>query len=451
MLGFAGNRKWVYVQHIDGKFQRIRRWTFLALHVVLFVTPWIQVGGHPLLRLDLPGRHLFAFGAVFTASDTVLLLLIGLFLAFALFFFTSLFGRLWCGYGCPQTVLLDTWIRPIERWIEGEWTTRQRRDRQGLTWALVWRKAAKWSLFAGAAVLVSMAFMSFFAGARELWTGRAGGVAYALVGIFAAGWFLDFAWFREQLCNYLCPYARFQSALTDDRTLIIGYDAARGEPRGGKDAKLDGRCIDCMKCVNVCPQGIDIRDGFQLECIGCARCIDACTSVMGKLGHESLVGYGSLVELAQGKGARRLLRPRTAVYGGLLATLAAVLAFLIATRLPFEASVVRAPGSLATLDPDGWVRNTYLLRVANNAPDGGPAAFQVSVEGLPQAQVIAPDLRLRPQEGQLAPLVVRLPASADAVPRTLPLRVRVAGPAGARVLETTFKTGETGERATVGP
>ncbi|HET9982171.1 MAG TPA: cytochrome c oxidase accessory protein CcoG [Longimicrobiales bacterium] len=451
MLGFSGNRKWVYVQHITGRFQRLRRWTFLALHVVLFVTPWVYVRGNPALRLDLPARRLYALGAVFTASDTVLLLLVALFLAFSLFFFTSLFGRLWCGYGCPQTVLLDTWIRPIERWIEGEWTTRQRRDRMGVTWALVWRKAAKWALFAAAALVVSAAFMSFFAGARELWSGRAGAVSYALVGIFAAGWFLDFAWFREQLCNFLCPYARFQSALTDDDTLVIGYDARRGEPRGGKEARQTGACIDCMKCVNVCPQGIDIRNGFQLECIGCARCIDACASVMGKFGHESLVAYGSLAEIAKGQARPRLLRPRTVAYAGLLAGIAAAAVFLLATRVPFEASLVRAPGSLATLDPDGYVRNTYLLRIANNAPEGGTARFRVRVDGVPGAQVVAPELTLKPEEGQLAPLVVRIPAAASRFPRTIPLVVRVAGPMGERVLETTFRTGETGVGATVGP
>jgi cytochrome c oxidase accessory protein FixG len=441
MLGFAGTRNWVYVQHIDGRFQRIRRWTFLGLHLILFGLPWLRVAGNPALLFDLPGRRLYAFGSVFTTADTILLLIILLFAAFSLFFFTSMFGRLWCGYGCPQTVLLDTWVRPIERWLEGERTTRIRRDSGGWSLDRTWRKAAKWALFALAAVVVSMSFLSFFVPARELWTGQASGTAYALAAIFSTGWFLDFTWFREQFCNYLCPYARFQSALVDDQTLIVAYDAARGEPRGGRDAKTAGRCIECSKCVNVCPNGIDIRAGFQLECIGCAACIDACTSVMDRLGHESLVGYSNLAALA---GRRtRFWRPRTVAYAGLLTGLAAALATLLITRVPFDASVSRAPGTLYTVDDDGYVRNTYLLRISNNAP-GEPVAFTVSVDGIEGAEVVLAPFELQPTEDRMVPLVVRMP-TASAHERTIPVNVRVDARTGQRVLGTTFKTGSRGQ------
>ena len=436
MLGFAGTRNWVYLQHIDGAFQRIRRRTFLGLHLILFGLPWLQIDGNPALMLDLPDRRLYSFGAIFTATDTILLVLVLLFLAFALFFFTSLFGRLWCGYACPQTVLLDAWVRPIERWIEGERTTRIRRDSAGFSWDRAGRKAAKWTLFALAAFVVSMSFMSFFTPARELWSGNAAGASYALVGIFAAGWFLDFTWFREQFCNYLCPYARFQSAMTDDNTLIIAYDPARGDPRGGRDAKKDGRCIECSKCVTGCPQGIDIRQGFQLECITCARCIDACTDVMGRFGHESLIGYSNLATLA---GRRtRFWRPRTVAYAAALTTIVAVGAALVTVRVPFEASVSRVPGSLYTVDDDGWVRNTYLLRLANNRP-GASQSFTVSVEGIADAEVLTPTVELKEAEGRMVAMVVRAPATA-ATDRTLPLRVHVMSESGERVLDTTFKT-----------
>lgn len=457
MLGFVGTRRWVYTQHIDGRFQRLRRWTFVALHLILFGLPWLRVDGNPALLLDLPARQLYAFGAVFTAKDTLLLMLATMFLAFSLFFFTALFGRLWCGYGCPQTVLLDSWVRPIERWIEGEHTTRRRRDKAGWSFDRAWRKAAKWSVFAIAATIVAASFMSFFVPATVLWTGRASGTAYALVAIFSAVWFLDFAWFREQFCNYLCPYARLQSALVDDRTLMITYDAARGEPRGGKQAKVEGRCVACDKCVNVCPQGIDIREGFQLECIGCARCIDACTSVMGKFGHESLVQYGSLVELAKRAGGRdleappstrprwRRVRPRVVVYSLLLVGLFSAITGLVATRVPFEAGVTRAPGSLFTLDDDGFVRNTFLLRIANNAPsrDGSALPFALEVEGLPGgAEVVAPSVALHAAESRIVPLVVRLPV-AEGQRRTVPMKLHVLSAHGERVLDMTFKTGGT--------
>jgi cytochrome c oxidase accessory protein FixG len=436
MLGFAGTRNWVYVQHIDGRFQRIRRWTFLVLHLILFGLPWLKVAGSPALLFDLPARRLYAFGATFTASDTVMLLIILLFLAFALFFFTALFGRLWCGYACPQTVLLDAWVHPVERWIEGERTTRIRRDRGGWTWDRLWRKAAKWSLFALAAFVVSMSFMSFFTPARELWALQAGTASYALVAFFTGVWLLDFAWFREQFCNFLCPYARFQSVMVDDATLTVTYDEARGEPRGGVTAKQDGRCIDCNKCVVVCPTGIDIRNGFQLECIGCARCVDACTAVMGRFGHATLIGYGNLAGL---QGARtRFWRPRTVGYAALLLVLTAGLLGLLATRVPFDAHVARTPGSLYTLDPDGYVRNTYLLRISNNVA-GDPVAFTLSVDGLEGAEIVAPFLELASAEGRTVPIAVRVPARL-ATARTLPVRVRVGSRAGERVLATTFKT-----------
>jgi cytochrome c oxidase accessory protein FixG len=438
MFGFSGNRQWVYVQWIQGRYQRRRHFTFAALHVILFVTPWLMLAGNPVLRFDLEARRLFAFGAVFTAADTIFLLLLLLFLAFSLFFFTSLYGRLWCGFGCPQTVLLDTWVRPLERWIEGERTTRQRRDAGPLTFGKAWRKSLKWALYALAAFVVAMSFMSFFAGARELWTGRGGPVEYALVGIITAGWFFDFVWFREQFCNYLCPYARFQSALVDPHTLVIAYDAQRGEPRGGKTAKVDGRCLACEKCASVCPQGIDIRNGFQLECIACARCVDACTGVMGKVGHETLIAYTTHAE-QQGL-QRHRIRPRTVAYAAMLSGIAAVATLMLFTRVPFEASVARMPGSLYSIDPDGYVRNTYLLRIANNDAKTEHAAFNVSIEGLEQAEVVAPEIQLASMESRIIPLIVRMPPTST-FDRTYPLRVRVSAPLGERVIETTFKSG----------
>jgi len=439
MLGFSGTREWVYPQSITGKFTTLRRWTFLALHLVLLATPWIRMGGHPLLLIDVPSRQVFFLGAIFTASDTFFLLLILLFLAFALFFFTSLWGRIWCGYACPQTVFLETWIRPLEIWIEGDRTQRKRRDQLDWTLDRIWRKVVKWAAFLAVSALLAAAFVSFFVPARELWTGHAGKLAYTFVAVGTALWYLDFTWFREQFCNFLCPYARFQSALTDDETLLIGYDPSRGEPRAkGREAAAEGRCIECNKCVVVCPQGIDIRDGFQLECIQCARCIDACTSVMEKLGHRTLVEYTSLAE-QEGRHVRRL-RPRTVVYGGLLVALLAFGFTLASTRVPFEATVNRVPGSLFTVDPDGFVRNTYFLQITNNKPGDAPMVFRVSVEGIPGAEVLFQDVRLGASETRTLPLVVRVP-QAEGLHRTTSMEVRVSTPDGEIGIPTTFKTG----------
>ena len=284
------------------------------LHLCSSWAPGLVVGGNPPLRVDLPARRLYAFGAIFTASDTILLLLILLFLAFALFFFTSLFGRLWCGYACPQTVFLEEWIRPLERWIEGDRNARMRRDNGPMDARPPVAEGGEVGALLAAAFVISMAMVSYFAGAKELWTGQAGPSEYALVGIFTVALFLDFAWFREQFCNYLCPYARFQSALIDDDTLQISYDPARGEPRGGTLAKTDRPLRRLQPVRGGLPAGHRHPQGFQLECIACARCIDACDARDGQARPPEPVEYTTLAA-QQGRRAHRL-RPRTVVYGG---------------------------------------------------------------------------------------------------------------------------------------
>jgi cytochrome c oxidase accessory protein FixG len=433
----TGTREWVYPQSVDGSFMKLRRWTFLALHVVLFVVPWITVKGHPLLLIDLPHRRVHLFGAIFTPADTIFLVLLLLFLAFALFFFTAIFGRIWCGYACPQTVFLESWIRPIEMWIEGDRSQRKRRDGMGLSWDWAWRKGLKYLLFLVVSFLLGMAMTSLFAGARPLWTGQASAMSYAFVAIFGGFWFVDFFWFREQFCIYLCPYARFQSALTDDETLLISYDTARGEPRGPKRGP-EGGCIACQKCVVVCPQGIDIREGFQLECIQCARCIDACESVMSRFDQPTLVRYSSIA--ADEGGRRRTARPRTLVYGGLLTGIVAAAVVMLIGRVPFEASVNRAPGSLYTEDADGFVRNTYLLKITNKEASVGQVPFRVDLDGLEQSELVLADITVSGEETRTVPLIVRLPVHA-ADRRTIPFTVRITSPSAELLLPTTFKTG----------
>jgi cytochrome c oxidase accessory protein FixG len=262
----------------------------------------------------------------------------------------------------------------------------------------------------------------------------AGGVA-----ILTAVWYADFTWFREQFCNYLCPYARFQSALTDDETLLIHYDDVRGEPREkGKVAAQEGRCIDCHKCVVVCPQGIDIRDGFQLECIQCARCVDACTSVMEPLGHPTLVRYSTIAE-EEGRKVRSF-RPRTVIYGGLLTGILLATVTLMVGRVPFEAAVNRAPGTLFTVDEDGFVRNTYLLSITNKSAVTDSVTYRVFVDDLEEAEVLTQEVRIASGESTTVPLIVRVPVAAP-IERTAHMHVRVASDLGELVLSTTFKTG----------
>lgn len=439
-----GSRIWVYPRDIPGLFHHVHRWTSLGLHAFLFVVPWLTVaGGHRVLMIDLPARRAWVLGHLFTADDGFLLMLLGLMAAFALFFFTSIFGRLWCGYVCPQSVFLINWVLPIERWLEGDRRERIKRDNKGFRLTTTLRKGAKFGLFAALALLLSMSFMGFFSDPYELWTLRAGATNYAVVAFFTGLWFFDFAYFREQVCNYLCPYARFQGALMDEHSLTISYDAGRGDPRGGKGAAESGRCLDCNWCVQVCPQGIDIRDGFQLECIACGRCVDACTSVMAKASPQTK----TLVEYATVAGSRgdqaKTVRPRTVIYAALLAGLAAAIVASVALRAPFSVTVNRAPRSLYQVDADGHIRNTYLVRIENRGAEERTYDFEVT--GPAGVTWIIPPVSLVPAEVRQVPLAVRVPQS-PTMDRTLPLEVRVDD--GSDVVEwrTTFKTpGPTGE------
>ncbi len=403
-------RTWVYSASVRGTFQRLHRASGLFLQAVLFVTPWLAVGEHPAVQIDVPARRLYAFGAIFTPTDTVLLVLMGLFAAFFLFLFTAVYGRLWCGFACPQTVVLEEWVRPVEAYIEGERGVRMARDKGRWTLDKAGRKLLKFTFFGVLSGGFAMTFVSWFAGATVLWTGRGGVGYYGLVAFLSVLSFLDLAWFREQFCNYLCPYARLQGVLCDDHSLVVAYDAARGEPRSGV-----GACIDCNKCVAVCPQGIDIRNGFQLECITCARCVDACQIVMDKRGQVNLVGYTTQ------SGRRDVVRPRTVAYTALLGVVGIAFVAALATHDEIDGNVRRSPGSTYTLDADGWVRNTYLVRVTSH--DEEPHTWSVKVDGLPGgAQVIVAQLTLAGEETATVPLVVRVPA-AELVARSLPVDV----------------------------
>ena len=373
-MGFTIDRQKVQVADVRGRFQRLHRQTAVALQAIFFLVPWIPVGGHPIVQFDLVARRLYAFGAVFTPRDTFFLVLIGLIAAFGLFFFTSLYGRIWCGYACPQSFFLEEWIRPVERLIEGSRGKRMQRDRGPWTFDKAWRKGLKWTLFLAAAGVVASTFTTWFTGGMAYWTGAAPMGAYSFAGAMALFLYADFAWFREQACNYLCPYARFQGALTDDHSLVVSYDFGQGEPRG-KKGKVEGDCIDCKKCVTVCPQGIDIRQGFQLECITCGRCVDACHGVMDRFGQASLIRYTT--QAAEEGRQAKALRPRTLAYSAILAVLITTFVVGLATRTPLQAHLQRLPGTLYQIDEDGWTRNTYLLQLAQNAGSEGDGVVTV--------------------------------------------------------------------------
>jgi len=448
-----GSRHWIYTARVKGRFQKLHRFSGVALQAILFITPWIMISGTPMLRIDLPGRKLYVLGAIFGATDTIFLVLIGLFLAFSLFFITSLYGRLWCGYMCPQTVFLEEWIRRIENWVEGDRGKRRARDRGPWNFDKTWRKVAKWTSYMAVAGVVSMTLVSYFSGARELWGGEAGSTAYAFVGVFTLGLFADFAWFREQFCNYLCPYARFQGALADEHSLTVAYSVTLGEPRKkGKRKKVApadtaaataaataGACIDCNKCVAVCPTGIDIRDGFQLECINCGRCVDACTGVMDRMSQEPLITYTSVAEMEGRK--RKVMRPRTVAYATLLSTIALVFTGMLLNRHQLDATVNRAPGPMYQLLEDGGIRNTFLLKLTNHNTGDEPAKVDIELLGLEGAEVAVGDVELVTGEARTVPLVVTV-GDAASLSRTTPITIKFTTDFDMIEIDTTFKSGE---------
>ncbi|MFI5315601.1 MAG: cytochrome c oxidase accessory protein CcoG [Myxococcota bacterium] len=375
---------------VRGFFRSLRTRVDAVLIAILFVVPWLELGGEPLLRLDVPQRRFHVLGLVIFPGELVFLWLIVMGLALALFFFTALAGRLWCGWACPQTIFSDLFAG-VARRIHGWRGTRSP--------ASASRARAVATHFAWAAISLVIGFhlVSYFCSPREL----AGELLHAEVSATRLGFltaasalaYLDFGLVRQTFCKYLCPYARFQGVLFDAETLVVAYDAARGEPRG-KRGKAAGDCVDCGLCVAVCPTGIDIRGGLQLECIACTQCIDACDGVMEKLGRApKLIGYRSQIELASRRKAR-LLRPRVAVYGALLLVVVGVFSAAVAARVPFEVFVAHNAASLYATLADGRPGNAYTLRVENrdrvahrfelslDAPDGFSLLAGVNPIGL---------------------------------------------------------------------
>jgi cytochrome c oxidase accessory protein FixG len=378
-IGSGGKRVWLYPKEITGRFTWNRARTAWALMVLYLGVPWLRWQGQPLILADWPGRKLVLLGNNFWAKDIPLFL--PLFFAFILMVFlaTARYGRLWCGWACPQTVFLQFVFAPIERFFEGKASRRKSRDEGPWTWEKLGRKLGKHAVFAVVAWWIGNTALAYSWGAPNLIQAMAHPSAenwpgLALVLAFAIVFYLNFAFFREQACIMVCPYARFQSVIPDENTSLIAYDAARGEKRG-KGARGSregfGDCTDCRQCVLVCPTGIDIREGQQLECIGCARCIDACDRTMAAWKKPAgLVRYASLGEL---EGKPRSGRPwRLFVYAGLALIMASISAALILRR-PVIAVDATRKGSmpyirvvrLAHVGADS-VRNVFTLHLRNN-------------------------------------------------------------------------------------
>ena len=379
-----GSRHDIHPADVHGRFTSARRWSGWGLIAFYLVLPWIPVNGHSAVFIDIAGSRFHFFGYTLAAQDTWLLFFGVTGLGFALFFLTALFGRLWCGWSCPQTVYLEHVFRVIERWIDGDAPARRALTEAPITAGKVAKRVAKHALYIVASLLITHLFLSYFVSLPEVWHmmhSAPGEHWTAFVFVFAAAAILyfNFAWFREQLCIVICPYGRLQSALTDEHSMVIGYDQNRGEPRGKLGTPDAGACVACNRCVQVCPTGIDIRHGLQLECIGCAACIDACDEVMTKVGQAwGLVRYDSLVKFAGGR--TRWVRPRTVVYGILLLIGTTVASFAFASVKPAGFLVYRMTGAAYFVGRDD-VRNQFMVRLVNKRPV--PATFTLTTTGVP--------------------------------------------------------------------
>ena len=410
---YAKHQK-IYPREVHGLFATLRTSGVMILLGLYYFLPWINYDGHQSVLFDLPARKFYIFGLTFWPQDFFYLAALLIIAALALFFFTALAGRLWCGYACPQTVWTEAFLW-FERKIEGSRPQQMKLAKAPWNARKLTIKGTKQFVWIAFSLWTGFTFVGFFTPITELWHST---LAMTL-GPWETFWILFYGfatygnagWMREQVCIYMCPYARFQSAMFDKDTLIISYDEQRGDPRGSRKKSSDykakglGDCIDCTMCVQACPTGIDIRDGLQYQCIGCAACIDACDEVMDKMGYErGLVRYTT--EHAIEGGTTRILRPRVIVYALLLVLITAAVVYNIAVRVPLELDIIRDRNALYRETNEGLIENIYTLKVINM--DKVAHTYQLSIEGQQGMSLHMADSTIRVPSGKLIDLPVQV-------------------------------------------
>jgi cytochrome c oxidase accessory protein FixG len=377
------------------------RWFFVwATQLVYYGLPWFQWNDRQAVLFDLAHRKFYILGLVFWPQDIIYLTVLLIISAFSLFLFTAVAGRLWCGFACPQTVYTEMFMW-IERKIEGDRMKRMKLDKAPLSGHKIAIKSAKHGVWIALALWTGFTFVGYFTPITDLWQKSLslslGPWEFFWVFFYGFATYGNAGWMREQVCKYMCPYARFQSVMFDRDTLIIGYDKARGETRGSRSRSSDykakglGDCVDCGICVQVCPTGIDIRDGLQYECIGCAACIDGCDQVMEKVGYpKGLIRYSSQNAVEQHQSfaqmLRRLLRPRVLIYTGVLWAIIIAASITLLNRVPVKVDVIRDRVAMAAPD-EPEVQNVYRLQIMNTSER--PRQFRISVSGLDDLQLIS--------------------------------------------------------------
>ena len=429
------------------------RWVMVwVTQLVFYGLPWLPWNGRQAVLFDLGARRFYIFDLVLYPQDFIYLTGLLILSAYGLFFFTAVGGRLWCGYACPQTVYTEIFLW-IEHRFEGERGARLRLDKSGWSLDKAWRRGGKHAAWIVLSLWTGFSFVGYFTPIRTLWASAFtlgfGPWEWFWVNFYAFATYGNAGFMREQVCKYMCPYARFQSAMFDRDTMIVSYDTARGDPRGtrarGADLKAAGLgdCIDCGLCVHVCPVGIDIRDGLQYECIACTACIDACDNVMDKMQYpRGLIRYatqnGLDQRLSQPQMLKRVFRPRVLIYGAVLVAIASAFTVSLALRHTFKVDVVRDRMTLARLVEDGQIENLYRLQLMNATEQ--PQRYHVEVQGIAGAALVnAADVEVLPAQARWVTLAVRVsPQVAGALGAGAhPMRFEVAalGDASARVSE----------------
>jgi cytochrome c oxidase accessory protein FixG len=428
---YEAHRK-VYPREVAGRFARLRTATAFALLGIFYGLPWLQWNGRQAVLFDLPARKFHIFALTLWPQDFLYLSWLLILAALTLFFVTAVAGRVWCGYACPQTVWTEAFLG-LERLVEGDRPQRLRLDKAPWTPEWVLRKGLKQVLWIGFAALTGFCFVAFFTPARELagsvLTGQLGGWETFWILFYGFATYGNAGFLREQVCKYMCPYARFQSAMFDHDTLIVSYDPGRGEPRGARKKGVEpkavglGDCVDCTICVQVCPTGIDIRKGLQYECIACAACVDACDDVMSRVGYQpGLIRYATEQELKGDK--THYFRPRVLVYGGLLLVLAIGFVISLSLRQPIGLDILRDRNALYRVLPDGSVENVYSLRILNK--DDSAHRYVIETEPAGVFQVDVAPVQVNAGEVRAVPARIRVaPGDVGRAPRDLAISVRV--------------------------
>lgn len=376
-----GRRKWIYAKNPKGKWFRNRS-LFTMLWLAFFIlAPIIKIGGESFMLLDIVNRKFIIFGAIFWAQDTFIMALLMLSFVFFILLFTVTFGRIWCGWACPQTVFLEMIFRKIEFWIEGDYKKRHQLDQSEWTANKIFKKSLKHILFLLVSISIVNIFLMWFTGPDRLWEIMTDPISMHIQGfvimlIISLVFYWIYSFFREQICTMVCPYGRMQGVLLDKKTIVVAYDHKRGEPRLAKDNKESGDCIDCQQCVSVCPTGIDIRNGTQLECINCTACIDACDTVMTKVKKpKGLIRFDSFQGIEEGHSS--IWNIRNKAYSVVLALLLGFFVFTLLTRPVIETSLFRLPGTLHQVTQDGKISNIYNMKIVNKTHNQIPLEIKV--------------------------------------------------------------------------